>query len=630
MLTLLTAVALAAAQQAGSPQESPFRPLELPPPTPERSASGAPGPRYWQQRADYVIRATLDTAANVLTGTQRIYYVNRSDDVLPYVWLQIDQNLFAPGSVSGALSQPPLRFAGGVVFDFSGKGFVGGMTISRVTVGARRVTPTILGTMMRIDLPRPMRPDTGITIELVWRFPIPPYGAGRMGRVDSRFYELGMWYPRMAVYDDVNGWNTLPFLGAGEWYLEHGDFDVYLTVPAGFVVAATGMNANAEATRTPQQRARLARALQSATAVPIITREEATAAATRRVPGTKTWRFIASNIRDFAWAAGPDLRWDASAWDGILVQTFYHPSATSWEQANGMLRHALIHFSDKLGRYPWPQVTSVEGLVEGMEYPMIMFCPALEKREDQYWIIMHELGHQWFPMQVGSDERRYPWMDEGFNTFTDYDAAESFFKGTAYGDTVRRELLTAYHVAAQPGSEQPMITQPTEVKELYWNAYQKPALMLSILRDAVIGRDEFDRALRLYVRRWRNKHPQPADFFRTMEDATGRDLDWFWRNWVMTSARLDQAVDSVTTTSARDTTFIHLSNRAQMVLPVTLELRFEDNTTEVRQLPVEMWLLGSRYTYRVPATKRVTGVVLDPRAVYPDTDRKNNTWGRSR
>jgi hypothetical protein len=624
MLPLIAAASLAF-QQADS---SPFRPLQLPTPTPQRSATGAPGRGYWQQRADYVIRATLDTAANTLTGSQRIYYVNRSPDALPFVWLQIDQNLFAPGSIAGSLSQPPLRFAGGVVFDFSGKGFVGGMTISRFTAGGRRVTPNILGTMMRIDLPRPLRPDSSITFEIDWRFPIPPYGAGRMGRVNSRFYELGMWYPRMAVYDDVNGWNTLPFLGAGEFYLEHGDFDVYLTVPAGFTVAATGMNANAEVTRTPQQRARLARALQSATAVPIITREEAVAGATRRVPGTKTWRFIASTIRDFAWAAGPDLRWDASAWDGILVQTFYHPSATSWEQANGMLRHALIHFSDKLGRYPWPQVTSVEGLVEGMEYPMIMFCPALEKREDQYWIIMHELGHQWFPMQVGSDERRYPWMDEGFNTFTDYDAAESFFKGTAYGDTVRRELLTAYTAAALPGHEQPMITQPTEVKELYWNAYQKPALMLSILRDAVIGREQFDNALRVYVQRWRGKHPQPADFFRTITDVTGQNLDWFWRNWVMTTARLDQAVDSVTTTSARDTTFIHLSSRAHMVLPATLELKYEDGTTETRRLPVEMWLLGSRFTYRVPTTKRVVGVVLDPRRVYPDVERRNNSWGR--
>ena len=239
---------------------------------------------------------------------------------------------------------------------------------------------------------------------------------------------------------------------------------------------------------------------------------------------------------------------------------------------------------------------------------------------------MHELGHQWFPMQVGSDERRYPWMDEGFNTFADYDAAETFFKGTAYGDTVRRELLSAYAATAIPGSEQPMITKPDEVRQLYWNAYQKPALMLSILREAVIGREEFDRAFREYYRRWKGKHPQPADFFRTISNVTGRDLDWFWRNWVYTTARLDQAIDSVR--ARDDSTFLYLSNRGQMVLPVTLELRYADGTTDTRSLPVEMWHLGNRFTYRMATGKRLNGVVIDPRRIYPDIARENNTWRR--
>jgi len=261
-----------------------------------------------------------------------------------------------------------------------------------------------------------------------------------------------------------------------------------------------------------------------------------------------------------------------------------------------------------------------------MEYPMVIFCPSLQKREDQYWVLMHELGHQWFPMQVGSDERRYPWMDEGFNTFADYDAAEAFFKGTAYGDTVRRELLGAYAATAIPGSEQPMITKPEEVHQLYWTAYQKPALMLSILRDAVVGRDEFDRGFREYTRRWKGKHPQPADFFRTISNVTGRDLDWFWRNWIYTTARLDQAVDSVR--ARDDSTFLYLSNRAQMVLPVTLELRYADGTIETRNLPVEMWHLGSRFTYRMASAKRLTSAVIDPQRIYPDIARDNNSWRR--
>ena len=618
--------ALLLALQQSVADSSPFRALALPAPTPARSASGAPGPRYWQQRADYALEATLDTATNILRGTGHIYYVNRSPDALDYVWVQLDQNLFAPGSISGVLNQPPLLFAGGVVFDFSGKGFVGGITVDRFAAAGRPLATKIFGTMMRVELPRPLGPDLRITFDIAWHFPIPPYGGGRMGRVGSRFYELGQWYPRMAVYDDVHGWNTLPFLGAGEFYLEFGDFDVSLTVPAGFMVTATGALANPTVIRTPQERARLARVFTSSQVVQVITREEAIANATRRVPGTRTWRFTASGVRDFAWAAGSGLRWDASVWDGILVQTFYHPEATPWEEANAMLRFALRHFSGALGQYPWPQISGVEGLIEGMEYPMVIYCPSLQKREDQYWVLMHELGHQWFPMQVGSDERRYPWMDEGFNTFADYDAAEAFFKGTAYGDTVRRELLGAYATTAIPGSEQPMITKPDEVRQLYWTAYQKPALMLSILREAVLGREEFDRALREYVRRWKGKHPQPADFFRTMSNLTGRDLDWFWRNWIYTTARLDQAVDSVRAGS--DSAFIYLSNRGQMVLPVTLELRYADGTTESRNLPVEMWDLGSRFTYRLATAKRLSNVVIDPRRIYPDIARDNNSWKR--
>jgi hypothetical protein len=625
MLILLTVTALALQQSVAD--TSPFRALPLPAATGARSASGAPGPRYWQQRADYTIRATLDTATNMLTGTERIRYVNRSPDALAFVWVQLDQNLFAPGSITSVLKQPPLHFAGGVVFDFSGKGFVGGMTVDRFAAGGRSLTTTVTGTMMRVELARPLAPDSAVTFDVAWHFPIPPYGGGRMGRVGSRFYEIGQWYPRMAVYDDVNGWNTHGYIGAGEFYLEYGDFDVALTLPAGFVVAATGTVSNPLVVWTAAQRARLARARGSSERVEIITKAEATANGARPTAGTKTWRFAALNVRDFAWAAGPDLRWDASGWNGILIQTFYHPDAAPWEEANSMVRAALSHFSEAWLTYPWPQFSTVEGLVEGMEYPMITFCPSLEKREDQFWILAHELGHEWFPMIVGSDERRYPWMDEGFNTFIDYGAAEAYFRGTAYGDTVRRELLSAQAATAIPGNEQPLITKPTEVRELYWTAYQKPALMLTVLRDAVLGRDEFERALREYARRWRFKHPQPADFFRTMANVSGKDLDWFWRGWVTTTARLDQAVDSVTRGTG-DTTLVHLSNRGQMVLPLTLELRYADGTSEIRQLPVEMWYLGSRFTYRLATAKGIVAVVVDPRRIYPDVERGNNRWGR--
>ena len=625
MLVLLAVTALALQSQVAD--SSPFRALALPTPTLVRSGAGAPGPRYWQQRVDYVIRATLDTGTNVLTGSERIRYVNRSPDALEFLWVQIEQNIFAPNSITYQLNQPPLHFAGGAVFDFTGKGFLGGIAIDRLTAGGTPLTRTEYGTMMRVELPRPLKPDSAFSFEVAWHFPLPPYGGGRMGRVGSRFYEIGQWYPRLVVYDDVHGWNPLPYIGAGEFYLEYGDFDVSLTLPAGFVVAATGTVQNPAEVWTVEQRTRLARARGAAERVEIITKAEASANGARRTPGTKTWRFTASNVRDFAWAAGPDLRWDASTWNGILIETYYHPETVPWEEANKMARFTIRHFSETWGMYPWPHATTVEGLVEGMEYPMITFVPSLDKREDQYWVLMHEFGHEWFPMMVGSDERRYPWMDEGFNTFIDYGAAEGYFQGTAYGDTVRRELLADYQVSSVPGAEQPLIDKPVEQRDLAWAAYQKPALMLTILRDAVLGRETFERALREYVRRWQFKHPQPADFFRTIENVSGRNLDWFWREWVFTTARLDQAVDSVKAVGT-DSTFVFLSNRAQMVMPVTLELAYVDGTRETRALPIEMWNLGSRFTARFATRKPVVAVTVDPARWYPDVDRSNNRWGR--
>ena len=624
MLHFVTVVTLAL--QTSVADSSPFHALPLPAANRVRSASGAPGPDYWQQRADYVIRATLDTAGSVIRGTERIHYANHSPDTLTFVWVQIEQNIFAQNSITYTLNQPPLHFAGGAVFDFTGKGFIGGITIERFATAGKELRRTAYGTMMRVELSRLLPPRGVIDFDVAWHFPVPPYGGGRMGRIGARLYEIGQWYPRLVVYDDVHGWNPLPYIGAGEFYLEYGDFDVSLTLPAGFVVAATGTVANPLVVWGPTARARLARARRSAERVQIITQAEAEANTGKRVPGTKTWRFTARNVRDFAWAASPDFRWDASSWNGILIQTFYRPGARPWEEANKMAWFTIKHFSETWGTYPWPHATTVEGLVEGMEYPMLTFVPSIEKREDQFWVLTHEFGHEWFPMLVGSDERRYPWMDEGFNTFIDYGSAEGYFRGTAYGDTVRRELLGAYRVSAVPGNEQPLIDRPVEQRDLAWAAYQKPALMLTILRDAVLGQEPFERALREYVRRWKFKHPQPADFFRTIENVSGKELDWFWREWVYTTARLDQAVDSVT--QAGDTALVYLSNRAQMVLPVTLELRYADGTTETRRFPIEMWNLGSKFTARVGTAKPVAGVVVDPKETYPDIDRANNRWGK--
>jgi hypothetical protein len=445
-----------------------------------------------------------------------------------------------------------------------------------------------------------------------------------MGR-DGTLYQVAQWYPRAAVYDDVSGWNLAPFLGAGEFYQEFGDFDVALTVPGNYVVTATGSLRNPDLVLTAVQRNRLARADASEEAVAVITAGEARMNRDRPADGTKTWRFAAENVRDFAFAMAPDFRWDASSWNGIRIQTFYRPEATLWEEANRMSRVTIEHFSERLYPYPWPHATTVEGPNEGMEYPMLTFVPTETTREGLYWVLTHEFGHEWYPMIVNNDERLHPWMDEGFNTFIDIESVERYFAGEAYAESISREPLELWAEHAAAGWEQAMALPPDEQHDLFWAAYFKPALMLHLLQHEVVGKDRFDRALRDYTRTWAFKHPTPADFFRFMEDATGMNLDWFWRGWIHTTSRLDQAVPAVTVTD-EGVTEIRLESRGDMVMPVEMRLDYGDGSSETLRLPVEMWKLGRAYTYRVPAGRRVTGVIIDPRGVYPDDDRANNEW----
>jgi aminopeptidase N len=263
-----------------------------------------------------------------------------------------------------------------------------------------------------------------------------------------------------------------------------------------------------------------------------------------------------------------------------------------------------------------------------MEYPMITFDPGAPSREERHWVLAHELGHQWMPMIVGSNERLYPWMDEGFNTFIDLAAAAQYFGGTPYGDTIGVHPLNLYKDHAIPGQEQPLIIRPVEGKDLFWTAYQKPALMLQTLRSEVLGKERFDHAFRQYLRAWAYKHPTPADFFRIMRDASGVDLDWFWRDWIYTTARLDQAVDSIAAADSAGVQKVFLSNRGTMTLPLEMDLTFQDGSTRRIRLPVEMWNQGSRFAYRIKDSKTVSKVVVDPRRVLPDVNRSNNEAGK--
>lgn len=629
-IILAAVLSLAAARGlcAQVADSSPFRPLTLPSPNDYRSASGAPGARYWQNRADYRIDATLDTATHQIRARAVIRYSNESPDSLPFLWLQLDQDIFAAQSINRSAPPPPLLFAG-VPFELAVTGPAGGFTLDTLRVSGMAHRQYRWDTMLRIDLERAVAPGETIELTVAWHFTVPVNGAARMGR-DGSLYEIAQWYPRLAVYDDVHGWNTLPYIGPGEFYLEYGDIRVRITVPAGFVVAATGRLENPETVMTAEQRTRLERARQSDEPVAVITAAEA-GAARSSFGGTTSWTFVALNVRDFAFAAAPNFQWDAVRADagtpgGTLVQTFYRPGAAGWSEAILMARHAIRSFSARWMAYAYPQATAVEGPIQGMEYPMIVFVPPDTSRHSLSWVLIHELGHQWFPMMVGSDERRYPWMDEGFNSFIDLYTVADWWQGDTHADSVLNGPLTSWAANSAPG-DQPLIAVPAEVRNVYWTAYQKPALMLRLLREEVLGTEAFDAAFREYARRWAFRHPQPADFFRTMENVSGRSLDWYWRQWVFTTARLDQSVEAMA--PAGDSVRIVLGNRREMVMPAELKVTFADGTSETRRIPVEMWNYGRRFTLRVATGgRRVTLVEVDPRRAYPDVNRANNRWPR--
>jgi len=623
---------------------SPFRRLTLPTPTMIRTGSGMPGPVYWQQRADYVIRATLDTGTQTLSGRETIRYTNNSPDTLRYVWVQLDQNIYREDSRAGFLAPPGARFAGG--------GFVGGYTIDefsavqraeKKTSGpAEKQTPlkmTVDGTLMRVDLDRPLNPKGTVEFSVVYHFQIPEHGSDRMGRelyAEGWEYEMAQWYPRMAVYDDVRGWNTEQYLGQGEFYLEYGDFDFEVTVPRSFIVVATGTLLNPADVLTPTQRDRLAQALKSDRTVAIIGQKEVGNTSTRPAGKTPslTWHFEAKNVRDVAWAAAPNFVWDAAGWDGILVQSAYPIEANSdWQNSTVYARHSIQHYSEKWFHYPYPVATNVGGPVGGMEYPMIVFCEDRSGGRGLFQVETHELGHQWFPMTVGSNERLYAWMDEGFNTFINIYSEMAF-----YHDSVPQGRGAAVQWArfASLGLDQPPMLPADRVapRLLGQVEYNKPATGLYLLRQYVIDdTTRFDAAFREYIRRWAFKHPTPADFFRTMEDGLGEDLSWFWRGWFYRTDVVDQAVDSISTlkdSSGVTFTGIFLSSLGELPLPVDLRITFADRSTTRVRLPVEVWMQGNRYVYVQQYPDDVTKVEVDPDNRIPDVRRENNVWPKGR
>ena len=644
---IFLSLALAALQQPTSlpvawADTSPFRRLELPTPTLLREGSGRPGPRYWQQRADYTISVALDTATHTIAGRETIRYTNNSPDTLRYLWIQLDQNLFRADSRGNVLNPPDARFAA--------RGFQGGFVLDGVRAvrrtggpAVRRVSlaTTINGTLMRVELDQPLPPGGGIvSLDIGFSFQVPEHGADRMGRErfpEGWLYEIAQWYPRVAVYDDVRGWNTEQYLGQGEFYLEYGDIDFAITVPRGFIVAGTGTLQNPLQVLTPAQRARLARALRSDSTIAIIAKAEIGRPSTRPPPAgagaALTWRFSAKNVRDVAWAAAPNFIWDASGWNGILMQSFYPPVADSvWRESTRMVRHSIQHYSERWFPYPYPTAINVNGPVGGMEYPMIVFCANRRSREGLFGVTTHELGHQWFPMIVGNNERLYAWMDEGFDSFINIYSARAYFPEQAWLRS-RGQAEAWAQFAATGLDEPPMLPADRVTPELLGQiAYGKPATGLYLLRHEIVDSTLFDVAFREYTRRWAFKHPTPADFFRSMEDALGEDLSWFWRAWFYRTDVVDQAVDSVRTrrdSAGTATTGIFLSSPGGLPMPVNLRLDFADGTAERVRLPVEAWYEGSRFRYVRQYPSELIRVEIDPEKNFPDVRRGNNAWSKS-
>jgi len=499
-----------------------------------------------------------------------------------------------------------------------------------VRVNGTSVQPRINDTMMRLDLPSPLLPRGGkTTIAIRYSFRVPEHGSDRMGR-DSTLYEIAQWYPRMAVYDDVRGWNTDPYLGQGEFYLEYGDYDYSVTVPAGYVVAGSGVLQNPSEVLTATQRQRLSTASHSTDVVQIITQAEAASAKTRSVSGTKTWRFRAQNVHDVAWAGAPDFRWDATSWNGILTQAYYQfPKAgKAWEQGAEQTQWTIRQYSQLFLPFPYPQATSVAGPVGGMEYPMfVMVHYGSDDPTSIFSTINHEHGHEWFPMIVGSNERRYAWMDEGFNTYLNAFAQEARYPGqSAYAF-----YLKNWADAVTAGTQSPLMTAPDNIDPTALGAigYRKPAVVLLTLRNHVVGAATFDNAFREYIRAWAFKHPTPGDFFRSIENSAGEDLSWFWRGFFYTTDVLDIGIDSVSTrtTEGQQLVAIALRRNTSIPFPVRLRVAYADGTTQDFSFPVNIWAHGNRFDAVLPARARVTGVRLWPDPSVPDWNPSNDTWG---
>lgn len=603
------------------------------------AANGAPGPAYWQNRADYQLDADLDTTAGTLRATEKIVYTNNSPDVLDCLWLQLDQNTYRADARSNFLTPN------------APKEHTEGYVLETVTVEAGGKTYqadyVVTDTRMQVRLQQPLAAKGGhVTLQVQYHYRIPGAFGGRTDYVATQYgkiYEIAQWFPRLCVYDDARGWNTLPYL-ASEFYLDYGDIDYKVTVPAGMIVAGSGELLNPAEVLTAEQQRRLNAARNSDTTVMIRTADEVKKEAGQAAQGKHTWHFRMNNTRDVAFGASKAYIWDAARVNlpegkKALAMSVYPVESQgndAWGRATEYLKASMEYFSQQWLPYPYPVAINEAGIAGGMEYPGIVFDGITDKGKELYWVTAHEIGHNWFPMIVGSDERRFAWMDEGFNTFIDIYASDAFNKGeyapkrdgeyAPGGGNPADEIAAVLADTACP----PIMTAADAIPEKYRHplTYFKPAFGLVLLREQILGKDRFDYAFRRYIHLWAYKHPTPEDFFRCMENGAGEDLSWFWNEWFYHNWQLDMAVTDAryVNNDPQQGLQVTVANLEKMAMPFWVELTLKDGSKQRLQLPVETWLQNKTARFVVPVKGEVKSVHLDPDNALPDANRKNDVF----
>jgi hypothetical protein len=607
-----------------------------------RSGDGSPGPAYWQNRADYDIAARLDPAAKTLTATETITYTNNSPSALTSLWVQMDQNTYRPDARSAIL-----------LSGWRGpRDVTQGYLIDKVEVerdGAAAPAPYLVSdTRMQVRLAHPLAAHGGVLkLRIAYHYVIPGEFGGRTAWVDTPggpIFDLAQWYPRMAVFDDVRGWDTLPYL-AQEFYLEYGDFNYAITAPADMIVMGNGELTNPGEVLSALAQARLGQARASDATVMIRSPAEVAAAAAGPPPaGERTWRYHMAGSRDIAFSASRAFVWDAARINlpggaAALAESVYPVESAgpgAWGRSTEYMKDSVERFSKHWAVYPYPTAVSVAGGVDGMEYPGLVFDGIGDKGKPLFWITAHEIGHTWFPMLVGSNERRDAWMDEGFNTFIDTFESDEFEGGvfgpkrdSEYAPDGGNPVDEILPILADPDAP-PILTRADLISEKYRHpvTYFKAALGLRLLRDEILGPERFDAAFRKYIADWSFKHPKPSDFFRAMDSEAGEDLSWWWRGWYLNNWRLDLAVTGVAYVDGDPAkgAKVTVETHDKLVMPSVVEIRYADGAARRVPLPVETWELGGKAVIPLAGGPPILSATVDPDHKLPDEDRGNNSF----